>query len=169
MNNVMVDLETMGANSNAAIIAIGAVKFDAKSQEITDRFDEIVDLKSSMDADLQVDPDTILWWMQQSEQAREPFKQTGINLKEALQKFATWIGDDAKIWGNGAAFDNVILENAYRACDLQIPWPHYNNRCYRTMAQLNRHIKVKRTGVYHCAIDDAETQANHLMTILSHT
>ena len=167
MNNVMVDLETMGTNSDAAIISIGAVKFDLKNQKITDRFDKVVDLKSSMAAGLKVDPDTITWWLQQSDEARAPFKQEATDLKEALQDFAIWIGDDAKIWGNGAAFDNVILENAYRACELPIPWPHYNNRCYRTIAQLNRHIRIERSGVYHCAIDDAENQANHFMKILT--
>ena len=57
MNDIMLDLETMGTGTDAAIIAIGAVRFDAK---VTDRVHRIVALQSSVDAGLRMDPRIVL-------------------------------------------------------------------------------------------------------------
>ena len=162
INNVMLDLETMGTGPNAAIIAVGAVRFD---KEVTDRFYEVVDLRTSIDMGLEMDPDTVMWWMQQSDAAREQFKREGKHLSEVLCLFRKWIDADAIVWGNGAAFDNVILANAYRKQNTPAPWKFWNDRCYRTVKSLNPDVKMQRKGVYHCAVDDAESQALHLIDI----
>ena len=162
-NNIMVDLETMGQNSNSAIIAIGAVRF---SETIQDSFYEIVDLQSSVDAGLEIDPSTIMWWMKQSDEARGAFAREGSSLIVALSDFSLWAGNHPIIWGNGADFDNVILANAYRAFSLKPPWAFWDSRCYRTLKNLNRHIKMERSGTAHNALDDARTQAIHAIEIL---
>lgn len=159
----MLDLETMGNGSKAAIIAIGAVRFD---KEVTDRFYQVVDLQSSVDAGLEMDASTVLWWMKQGDEARSHFSRSGVSLRQALVDFSKWIGDDAEVWGNGASFDNTILSNAYRLAGITQPWKFWNDRCYRTLKSLYRDIKMERTGTYHCAVDDAESQALHLMRIL---
>lgn len=168
MNNIMLDLETMGNSSNAAIIAIGAVRFD---KEVTEKFYEKVDLGSSLKCGLEIDSDTVLWWMKQGGDARKQFegdvRKQFLPLRYALLMFAGWIGDDAIMWGNGAAFDNAIMANAYRACELIQPWKFWNDRCYRTIKNLHPEIKMERTGIHHCAVDDAESQALHLMRILA--
>ncbi len=164
MNRIMLDLETMGTNSNAAIIAIGAVRFDKK---VTDKFYEVVTLQSCVDAGLEMDASTVMWWMDQSKEARDQFKRDGIKLKFALFQFAAWAGEGAEVWGNGASFDNAILANAYSKCGLEQPWAFYNDRCYRTVKSMNKDIKLKRVGTYHNAVDDAESQALHLIEILS--
>lgn len=164
MNNVMLDLETMGNTSNAAIIAIGAVRFD---KAVTDRFYKVVNLQSCVEVGLDIEPSTVMWWMQQSAEARGKFAVEAIGLNEALRSFADWVGDDAVVWGNGAAFDNVILANAYRKSRLPLPWKFYNDRCYRTVKNLHPEIELERVGTYHCAVDDAESQAQHLIRILN--
>jgi len=164
MNNVMLDLETMSTTSNAAIIAIGAVRFDSK---VTDSFYMAVDLKSCCDIGLEMDASTVVWWMQQSQEARDKFKAEKVPINEALLQFSRWIGPGAIMWGDGAGFDNVILANAYRKAFLPQPWQFWNDRCYRTMKNLHPKIEKERIGVCHCAIDDAESQALHLIKILS--
>ncbi len=164
MNNVMLDLETMGTGNNAAIIAIGAVRFN---KDITDRFYQVIDLGSCIDAGLEIDPSTVMWWMRQSDDARKQFDRPNVTLQTALVRFSAWVKDNAKMWGNGSDFDNVILANAYKKCFLELPWKFYDNRCYRTIKNMNPGIKMERTGTYHCALDDAESQAKHLMQILS--
>jgi exodeoxyribonuclease VIII len=166
MKNVMLDLETMGNSSNSAIIAIGAVVFDEENLRLDDKFYVTIDLKSNIDAGLQVDPDTIMWWMKQSDAARSQFEDTTHGLEAALAAFSTWIPGDAIVWGNGAAFDNVILGNAYKALGLNQPWAFWNDRCYRTVKSMYPEVKMKRLGTYHCAVDDAVSQAAHLMEIL---
>lgn len=164
MNKIMLDLETMGTSSNAAIIAIGAVRFD--DEQVTSEFYSVVDLQSSVNYGMVIEPDTVLWWMRQSEDARSQFNKSGGNLARALQKFTGWIGEDAEVWGNGAAFDNVILSNAYRLVELVPPWEFYNDRCYLTVKNSHLDVSIVRVGTLHNAIDDATSQAQHLIRIL---
>ncbi len=67
--NIMLDLETMGNGPDAAIIAVGACKFDTIA--VLDTYYCVVDLTSSLNAGLKVDGDTILWWLKQSDDARK--------------------------------------------------------------------------------------------------
>lgn len=166
MKRIMVDLETMSTRSNAAIIAIGAVKF-SKNKGIYDSFYRNVDLQSCIDLGLAVDGDTVMWWLRQNDKARGQFElHESTLLSEALVAFAYWCnGGDKEIWGNGAAFDNVILANAYSALNKPLPWKFWEDRCYRTVKNLFPNIKQKRTGTHHNAVDDAETQAIHLLKI----
>lgn len=165
MKQIMLDLETMGNGADAAIIAIGAVEFDRSG--VLDRFFRVVSLESSLSSGLKADASTILWWMQQGDEARSVFKQKGASLAEALVDFSAWVGGDCEVWGNGASFDNAILSTAYRKIQIEQPWKFWNDRCYRTMKNLYQHIPLKRKGTHHNAVDDAETQALHLVDILN--
>lgn len=171
MNDVMVDLETMGTGSDAAIVAIGAVFFDPTTNALGPQFYNVVSLKSNVAFDRVIDPDTVLWWMMRSEKARAIFTQsqaTAFSLNDALVNFANFLGGESvDIWGNGAAFDNVILRNAYLETNIPVPWNFCNDRCYRTIKALYPDIIRTRNGIHHHALDDAISQAEHLMTILN--
>ena len=167
--NVMLDIETMGNGSNSAIIAIGAVAFGGG--EIHARFYREVSLKSSCSVGLECDASTIIWWMGQSEEARSAFKNNdyGMHIEGALVEFAMWFNNvgGCEMWGNGAAFDNAILSNAYLKCGINKPWDFWNDRCYRTVKALHPEIELVRVGTHHNAVDDAESQAMHLMKMIS--
>jgi len=166
MKNIMLDLETMGTHSNSAIVSIGAVEFD-KDLGVVDRFYKNIDIQSCLDKGLEVSGSTITWWMKRSEEARNSICKNIIPLKDALKEFKTWIGKgNMQIWGNGAAFDNAILKNAYLKFKVDNPWPYHSDRCYRTIVCSFNQIELNRKGVFHNALDDAETQANHLIKIV---
>ncbi len=172
MCDVMLDLETMGNGPNAAIVAIGAVAFNPSTNSIDDKFYTPVDLESSVKAGGVMDPSTVLWWMQQSDAARSLFSKQGIPLETAIKDFSCWLGkialrDDIRMWGNGSDFDNVILSSAYRSLGIPLPWNFWSNRCYRSIKSLHPEIKMQRTGTHHNALNDAESQALHLMAILN--
>lgn len=163
--NVMVDLETLGNSSHSAIISIGAVEFteDGLGRD----FYCLVDPQSCQDYRLRMDASTVMWWMQQSDQARAAFKGKGLTLDTALASFTEWFNPKACMWGNGATFDNVILDNAYKAAGMKRPWHFTKDRCYRTLKALYPQIKADdREGTYHNALDDAVYQANHAIKIL---
>ncbi len=61
----MLDLETMGNTSNAAIISIAAVYFDETG--VGRSFYHKVSLGSSCAIGLEMDADTVLWWLKQSD------------------------------------------------------------------------------------------------------
>lgn len=162
-NNIMLDLETMGTDSDAAIIAIGAVRFDTS---VKDSFYKVVNLQSSLDCGLTTSGDAILWWLKQEEKARQAITIEGVTLRNALLEFSKWVGKDALIWGNGATFDNVILANAYKKSALERPWHYSSNRCYRTLKSYYPDVAFQHVGVAHNALDDAQSQAIHLIKIL---
>ena len=163
------DAKTMGTASNSAIVAIGAVKFSSKGVS-DDDFYCIIDLNTSMKAGGVLNPSTIIWWMQQSEEARKQlYRKDTESLFNGLKRFSQWVGDKttAKMWGNGAAFDNIILANAYDSVNLERPWNFYNDRCYRTVKNLlGGNIKYVPPVVAHNAVEDAKAQAVHLVKIL---
>jgi len=169
MNNIMLDLETLGNGSDAAMLAIGAVKFDVYDG-LGEEFYLIIDPQTCVDAGLKIDASTVMWWMKQSHEARLAFNDQSkmVPLIGALLDFSNWVGDkkNSLIWGNGANFDNVILSNAYKATGMVQPWPYWGDRCYRTIAALKKDIKLNRVGTHHNALDDAKTQAEHLSQIL---
>jgi hypothetical protein len=68
-----------------------------------------------------------------------------------------------RLWGNGASFDNAILAHAYARCGATPPWKFWNDRCYRTVAALTATPR-QQGGTHHNALDDARSQAEHLIT-----
>jgi exodeoxyribonuclease VIII len=171
MNDVMLDLETMGTSNDAAIVAIGAVEFDVVGGTVGEVFYYPIDLGSSVAEGGVIDAATVMWWLRQSDAARKAlYDRFTMPIRQGLDEFAAWMsarGKDVKVWGNGAAFDNVILAQAYRRMGLPVPWRHWNDRCYRTVKALYPDIQMQRTGVHHNAGDDAVSQAQHLLQILS--
>jgi len=169
MTHIMVDLETMGTSNNAAIIAIGAVIFNEKN--ILDYFYQNIDLASSVERGLKMDPGTVTWWLEQDVKARAALREDRQPLPVVLDNLSRWAAKDRDIseielWGNGAAFDNVILRNAYKACGLIPFWLFRGDRCFRTIKALYPGVPMDRIGTHHNALDDAKTQALHLIKIL---
>ena len=162
---VMLDLETLGNKPGSVIVAVGAVKFGAG--KILEEFYERVDAQSCVSIGLQMDVSTVLWWMKQSDEARQELSTHGEHINDVLVEFRDWLGDsNAAIWGNGAAFDNVILSDAYAAAGMVRPWKYTNDRCYRTVKSLCPDIPCPHVGMHHHALDDARSQALHLMSLL---
>lgn len=167
MINIMLDLEALSAKNNAAILSIGAVKFGTES--IIDRFYRVVSLKSCTGRGFVMDADTIAWWMKQSDEARKIFTEESISIDIALREFSDFVGGDVPVWGNGATFDNVIITSAFELCRVNKPWKFWNDKCYRTIKSAFPEIKLERTGTHHNALNDAESQAMHLIKINKET
>jgi hypothetical protein len=59
-NNVMLDLETLSRFPNAAIVAIGAVRFSVTTNELKNAFYCTIDLRSSQNFGGHIEADTVL-------------------------------------------------------------------------------------------------------------
>lgn len=162
MTEVMLDLETMGNRSNAAIVSIGAIQFKLEEAGIGDQFYAAIDLQSCLDAGLTIDGSTVTWWLSQGKEAQEALLQEPQPLRKVLEEFAKWLPRNAKLWGNGPAFDNAILTNAYRMLGIPKPWRYSDDRCFRTIRSLAGigpdNGGVVREGTTHHALDDARFQ-----------
>lgn len=171
MNHIMLDIETMGVSTSAAIMSIGACYFNPATGEIGDTFHEQVDISSNG----RIDASTVVWWMGQDDAARSKFKNNGKagHINAALADFADFVKPNSQVWGNGVAFDNVIIRNAYEhpSCADNVPWKFWNDRDVRTMVELGKVIGIdpKRDfpfeGVKHDALADAIHQAKYVSAI----
>lgn len=168
--NYMVDIETFSTETNAAIVSIGAVFMSFDRGFLGSEFYYSIDLKSSVDSGGHMQPETVGWWMQQSDEARKILFKNTVSLRHALLGLSDFLDShdgDPRVWGNGATFDNVILRSAYKSEKIDFPWHFKNDMCYRTEVNLNPEIeKDEREGTYHNALDDAKFQARHLFKIL---
>src|SRR4051812_37876973 len=89
--HIMVDLETMGTAPGSAIVSLGAVAFDPVAGTLGEEFYRVVSLRSCQRAGLSLDPDTIVWWLQQSEAARAQLNRPDAeDLASVLGWFAAW-------------------------------------------------------------------------------
>ncbi len=168
-SDVMVDLETLGVAPGSVILSIGAVRFWPGG--IYDEFYAIINTASCQEHGLTVDAQTMQWWGNQSDEAREVLahaEEGGLTLREALERFSGFFNavENSRIWGNGADFDNALLAAAYRAAGLDIPWRPWDSRCYRTLKSILPGPRIERRGTHHNALDDARSQALHAIVLL---
>ena len=171
MNHVMIDLETLGTNKKAAIIEIGAVRFNAYGPEIsTDEFHTYVSIDSNLQANRKIDASTLSWTLNEPHGVTllQAAHTQGVELSEALTGLSNFITKDDYVWACGAAFDLAILETAYAEYNWEVPWKFWNEKCYRTMKNLSGVPPYKQIGVKHSARDDAYSQAIHLQQIFAH-
>jgi hypothetical protein len=178
VDNIMLDLETLDTTSTAVVVSIGAVAFNPRSNKLGAKLylEMTNDLNAQQKRGCTISGDTVVWWMRQGAQARllfaegDPATSSKVSTLEALELFSKFVTDNggnrAKIWGNGADFDNIILGNLYKAFDMPMPWSFSRNRCFRTAKNIGiGPQKFTRYGVPHNALDDAITQAKHLQEI----
>lgn len=177
MTHIMLDLETLSNAPDAAIVAIGAVRFDPLSGAVWDKsapaaggtFYKVINATSTQRAGGRIDAATVMWWLQQSDEAR--LALTGDDsqpIEKGLQDFGDWFREIPckGLWGNGADFDNVCLKGAYERLGRTAPWSYKINRCYRTVKAMSPQHELERQGTYHNALDDAVAQAQHLCKIV---
>ncbi|POY57383.1 hypothetical protein PB70LOC_03267 [Pectobacterium versatile] len=175
MNNLMIDLETMGSNPQAPIVAIGAVFFEPATGELGNEFYSPVSLESAMHSGGIPDAKTIIWWTEQNEGARAAINK-GFPQHQVLHDLKKFIAENRDpeylhVWGNGPGFDNVILRESYkRECCGEI-WRYNNDRDVRTIVELGRAIgfdpkkDMPFDGERHHALADAIHQAKYVSAI----
>ena len=171
--DIMLDLETMGNKSNCPIVSIGAVEFNLETGDTGRKFYDVIDLQSCLDWGLMPQASTIYWWLQQNEKARNRICANGGELSIVLKRFEHWLNDcivDVRIWGNGVRFDLGILEDAYVACKMKIPWNFRKEMDVRTLVNFAPEIKNNTpfSGIMHDPIDDCMHQILYCHAIWKH-
>jgi len=162
--DLMIDLETLGTNANAAIASIGAVLFDPRSDRIGDSLHLHVSLDDCLARGLTIDAGTVTWWLEQADDARHALvvgQLAAMPMDAAQHALKSIMPRDKEecLWCNGASFDFPILGNAYRACGLEPPWRYWAERDLRTLKALHKGASLDRIGTKHNALADAIHQA----------
>lgn len=168
--DIMIDLETLATSVDAAILTIGAVKFDPFGQDIKDpkmeKFYVTVDLDSCDEIGLVTSDDTIAWWASQSQQAQDAaFDPKGrIHIRDAMNQLYKFCWGAKRVWSNGATFDIVICETVFKKLNKAVPWKFWEIRDVRTAFDLG--INPNRPPITaHHALEDAWNQAVGIQTV----
>lgn len=170
---VMTDLETLGKTPGCVVLSIGAVSWS--SAGVGREFYTVVNRDASVAIGLTEDPSTLDWWSRQSSEASKVLfeaadKKASCEPAVAAILLNRWLADELMlgrrevcIWGNGAGFDQPILEAMYRAAGVEPHWEFWNHRCFRTLKALASPEVVRSVGelkgAAHNALDDARHQA----------
>jgi DNA polymerase III epsilon subunit-like protein len=161
----MIDIETLGLEAGAAIVSIGAVEFGPG--RLGETFEASISLSSCQEAGLNIDADTLEWWLEQSEEAQAQLAG-GDNLGTVLTELSMWLRERSvdEVWANSPAFDCDMLEHAADRVGVTFPWAYYDRRDYRTLTSLPQAPDDEHDGVAHDALDDAKHQAQVAATTL---
>ena len=171
--SIMLDIETLGTEDHAAIVQIGAVRFDIYSAGIIgpDQFSCQVDWDSANFG--KIEPGTLQWWLTQDADVRNRvFHQGGaVSLPRALAGLDKWVSDGGQMiscWTCPPNFDARLLRQAYLRCKMPYRFPFYKERDMRTIRETfgTIHDKPEFVGDKHDALDDARHQAQWLINIL---
>lgn len=167
--HVMLDLETWGTAPGCALRSIGACAFDPDagygclSDDPHDIFYANIDRASCEAEGLVIDPDTVLWWSQQSSEAQAALLTEPQPLRTVIAEFKIWwFKRGARfLWSNGPSFDEVLFRVACEKVSVRPPWHYRDVRDTRTIwdaAAINPE-NIQRTGTKHTALTDARHQA----------
>lgn len=166
MKDIMIDIETLGVRSSAMILQIGACYFDRNTGEIGDTF--LVNIKTPKHLGFTVDIDTIAWWFQQSNEARESVLGNQVHIENAIRDLYDFCDrDDTNIWCH-ATFDMPIILHAFEVVGLKFPIHFRRMRDIRTLMDIADHKSEKvREGVHHNGLDDAKFQVAYVVEALN--
>lgn len=171
MEDVMIDIETLGTSVGCPILSVGAVEFCRHTGEFGRECEWVVNFSEAVNSG-KVDGNTLSWWMLQSDEARQAlFNEFSVTPVQALQGLSNFVKDYQKVWGNGSTFDISILEYAMKQNDIHIPWKFWNVRDVRTVVDLASGICNKKgfennRVAAHTALGDAKHQAEYVSSMI---
>lgn len=175
--DIMIDIEALGKQSDSTIFQIAAMAFNLETGEIISSFNKKADL--SKDKNINVDGDTLVWWLNTNKELLTSLLNEGDVSKEILLvMFKQWIeshfdskddNSNVHLWGNGILFDNKMIQYQLEKMDFNYPIHYKNDRDVRTILDLasdklgvsEKELKdsiESKDLVEHDALDDVKYQ-----------
>jgi hypothetical protein len=207
MIEMMIDLETLDVKSSALVLSIGAVTFEcfegaqnvgagrprALDYRIIDRFYRVLDMKEQFGMPRSVSQSTLLWWNQQSQDARdEAFSSVRCDVWQAMNDLQSFVNYHTittrdfstvdpsipvkesfqginKFWASPVGFDFGIWNSLADAIGHDTPWRY--NQVYDVRTVLNeasysaKDHTLSRVipGEPHMPVFDCEVQIDELV------
>lgn len=179
MKHIMIDIETMSSQANAAIISIGLAEFDPKSGEITRQLEVRNTFEAQQTEGRHFSPDTVEWWLRQSRDAQQALlaKPRHDTAKGMMAAVSAWILEahssqwERGLWAKGPTFDLKLMRHHYEELALPCPWHFSREYCVRTMLMIAKangwdDILAMEPEVAHGALSDAIHQAVQVMAVM---
>lgn len=165
MNDLMLDIETLGTNSNSVVLQVSMVYFDRYTKEIGKTFTQNIDIEDSFRLGFYADEETVKWWENKPKEIWESVSTNGFKVTEVIKNIEEFVDFKTIIWSH-SSFDIPLLENIFRKLNKKIPWKYTNTRDIRTLVDLSG-IDLKsynwNKGKTHNSLDDCMFQINYVV------
>lgn len=174
--HIMVDIETLSLQSNAAVVAIAAAEFDPFNPQPPEALNTFYVQCNDYDDQQRnygrhISGGTLKWWLQQPEQVRVQLisNESSHRTGEAVRRFVNWLRakdhDAMYLWAKPASFDFPILEGLFKAYLGFSPWDRHSLMCAQTLLALSPFAQTK-PDVAHFALHDAIAQAYNVRAVI---
>jgi hypothetical protein len=182
--HMMLSIGTWGTSSRAVVVEMGAVVFDPLGKLLddvpvtTDIFYSLVSPESCLKLGMEVEANTILWWMAQDEESRHRFTraqelQSWKPIHQALDSLSVWMAlkEIKYVWAHRAGFDPTLITEYYRRLGKPLPFNFRDIRDTRTLYSLYNLTEeewkvVMRRSMKHHPVYDAWAQARSVQYCL---
>lgn len=144
MNDIMLDIETLGKDYGCDVLSVGALRFDRSAPDLSgaEPFYRVLRLRDRPPAHqhlFKVDADTLCWWMEQNDQARisifgEEAQKGAVTAPVMWEHLVDFLRrkEVKRLWSNGPMFDERIVRDAMSSFGLVLPVEYRASRCCRT-------------------------------------
>lgn len=170
-NALMIDLETLSTQKNAAVLQAGWCMFDPQSDDISYKYEQNVCADSCLSLDGHVSDSTVRWWLNGTPEARQSVSKPGRVIFEVLKELVRdYRGlNCTSVWSNGSCFDIVILEHYFSRLGMAPPWKFWDIMDTRTLWATATQMgwSRKKDVVAHTALDDAVAQAIQVQSAMA--
>jgi DNA polymerase III epsilon subunit-like protein len=163
MKDIMLDIETLGTGYNSVVVQVAMVYFDRYTKQTGSAFCMNIDPESCIEYGLKTDKSTLDWWETQPKEVQESVLTNGKPLPEVLNEIRKFIKYGSIIWCH-ATFDVPLLENAFKATNIVVPWKYTNVRDLRTIVDISGiDLKTYKWDEFktHNALEDCCFQINY--------
>ncbi len=180
--HVMVDIETFSTNPKAVVTQIAMVPFTKDEVFHTKALNVYVEIQPQLDVGREVNANTLLFWLEQSEHARtelaDGLKRYSVSPRDAMTKVFTWPSlmletnwkSIAGVWSKSPQFDITILESLFRDFGREAPW----TKKFRTVRDVRAyadflpadHKSADLTGFEHEAVYDCLKQIETVQAVM---
>lgn len=175
--NLMIDIETLGNTSSAAMVSIAAVAFNKTEIDNHSDIGPSVMYNIFLHDALEhgdVSASTLQWWAKEDQSLFQNMLNTGnMTTVDALIDLAVLaelhLDDNFKIWANGPDFDLKIIEDKIEKLK-EYPvykfWSPWNQRCVRTLKAIDPALaKSFINNEKHNPLQDCLTQIDQIKAI----
>lgn len=172
MKDMMIDIETLGRESNCVITSVGACVFDVDTCKVdTDVTFHCYVQWGNQDGRV-IESQTLQWWMKQANFRNEMTNEPRYPLPFVLGYLTDYIKrtEVKRVWAKGIAFDFGVLKNAYKMYSTRVPWHFRDEIDARVVYYLGKMIGLlprERSSTKHDALADAIYQAWYVVEVLN--
>lgn len=169
--HVMIDIETLSTENDAAIIAIGAVEFD-----LDNILQEKLWLINPKLATGRRDISTLEWWESQPHETFamvwSGFERENVVAAELFNWMVPFRDAGHWVWAGPNTFDLAILKTWYKAQNMILPWNWPMGRDLTTLSRIANELGIDYSGEAfegfeaHNPLSDCIKQARRCQIIL---